>query len=181
MSKRSGMPTQAPQPSKPPGCKRNELPRSARPSSPAQAPSSRRSIKAIPSQNSIQSNDDNNSSSNSEPATDDEANITSAFGGVNESTDYGISFQFDIAQRQAVAMLNNITKKSERNHQRYDEFRDNISVKDKRIDELHASFEDLACQTAGLERLCNSDVDAASLEKLFMAIPLQQRKLYQGE
>ncbi|KAJ8546630.1 hypothetical protein ON010_g11604 [Phytophthora cinnamomi] len=166
MSKRSGMPTQAPQPSKPPGCKRNELPRSARPSSPAQAPSSRRSIKAIPSQNSIQN---------------DEANITSAFGGVNESTDYGISFQFDIAQRQAVAMLNNITKKSERNHQRYDEFRDNISVKDKRIDELHASFEDLACQTAGLERLCNSDVDAASLEKLFMAIPLQQRKLYQGE
>lgn len=42
-------------------------------------------------------------------------------------------------------------------------------------------FENLACQTANLEVLCNGNVDADTLEKLFMTIPLQQRKLYIGE
>lgn len=41
-------------------------------------------------------------------------------------------------------------------------------------------FEDLACQTASLEVLCNSDVDAETLDELFLDIPIQQRKLYHG-
>ncbi|KAJ8571950.1 hypothetical protein ON010_g4879 [Phytophthora cinnamomi] len=102
MSKRSGMPTQAPQPSKPPGCKRNELPRSARPSSPAQAPSSRRSIKAIPSQNSIQSNDDNNSSSNRIiPTTKDQK--TDSHGDENLVRRFSVS-AINLAKAQSIAL-----------------------------------------------------------------------------
>ncbi|KAE9081693.1 hypothetical protein PF010_g21894 [Phytophthora fragariae] len=192
MSKRGGMTTaaQAPHPSKPPGSKSIELQRSIRSShlatSPAQATGSRRDIKTTPSQKSLLSIDDNNSAPNSphtardsEPATDDEAHADCTT--VNGSAGYGTQFQLETAERQVLAMLNKITKKSERNHRKYDAFRSEISGKDKRIDELHASFEDLACQTAGLEVLCNSNVDVDTLEKLFMTIPLQQRKLYLGE
>ncbi|EEY57205.1 uncharacterized protein PITG_11026 [Phytophthora infestans T30-4] len=179
MSKRAE--SQVAQPSKPSGSKSVEMPRSIRPSHlKASSTQQSRNSKAISSSKSIHSEDDNNSSSDSphtsareaEPATDD---ITSELDGRTDN------FQVNTVERQAVAMLKTITKKSERNHHKYDAFRSNISGKDKRIDELHASFEDLASQTADLEVLCNSDVDADTLDKLFMAIPTEQRQLYLSE
>ncbi|KAG2788700.1 hypothetical protein PC129_g4916 [Phytophthora cactorum] len=196
MSKRASVlaaGSQVPQPSNPTGSKGVELPRSIRPShllkaSLTQSSSSHRNSKAISKPKSIRSDDDNNSTPNSphtsardsEPATDDETHLGVSLT-ASELDDHGNNFQVNAAERQAVAMLNKITKRSERNHQKYDAFRCNISGKDKRIDELHASFENLACQTADLEVLCNSDVDTDTLDKLFMAIPIQQRQLYLGE
>ncbi|ETL43475.1 hypothetical protein F442_06250 [Phytophthora nicotianae P10297] len=191
MPRRASVPTagsQVQQPSKPSGSKGAELPRSVRPShlkaSSSQGSNSRRDSNAL----SIRSDDDTNNTPSSphtsaretEPATDDETQQGVSLA-ANELNDHGNNFQVNAAERQAVAMLNKITKKNERNHQKYDAIRTSISGKDKRIDELHASFEDLASQTADLETLCNSDMDADTLDKLFMAIPIQQRQLYLGE
>ncbi|KAG7376761.1 hypothetical protein PHYPSEUDO_012786 [Phytophthora pseudosyringae] len=185
--------SQAPQPPKPSGSKGLELPRSIRPShlkpSSTQPSSSHRNFKVTSSPKLTRSDDGNNSNPSSphtsaresEPATDEEAHLGGSLTATGELADPGNHFQLDNSERQAIAMFNKITKRSARNHQKYDAFRANISGKDKRIDELHASLEDLACQTAGLEKLCNSDVDADALEKLFMAIPIQQRRLYLGE
>ncbi|KAK1931021.1 hypothetical protein P3T76_013610 [Phytophthora citrophthora] len=189
MPKRSSVPgSQAPQLSKPTGSKDAELPRPVRPSRLKSSSSSsfcdlqaKFSPKSIDEGNNGTLNSLHTSSRESEPATDEESQLEIG----SEFADHHT--QLETAECQAVAMLNEITRKSERNHQkfvirfilaRYNAIRDNISGKDKRIEELHTSFEDLACQTASLEVLCNSDVDADTLDKLFMAIPIQQRLLF---
>ncbi|POM77042.1 Cation diffusion facilitator 1 [Phytophthora palmivora] len=179
MSKRSNVAApQSSKPSKPSSTKDVELPRSIRPSHLKSSSRSHRNFISAPSCESTHSDDGNNSiptsphtsTRESGPATDEEAQLSPMH--------HNDPFQLDNAERQAVEMLNKITKRSERNHNQYDVFRDSISGTDKRIDELHAS----PCTGRIMSAVRSRDeMDADTLDKLFMALPLQQRQLYLGE
>lgn len=109
---------------------------------------------------------DNNRTSDSEPATDHETQF-------GKENDHGEIVTVS-AEDQAVAMLHEITERTNDSHQTFIALRKNILREHERINELQTTFKDLVRQTVGLQELCNGEVDTDKLEKLFQTIQSEE-------